>query len=160
MTNDEAKGLVRTILERFYGGGAPIGPDDMFGDMAWGYWSDGIPGVIGIFDDPLLRITTGAVVEVPAPWSPELFRVLTDINESLVYGRAWANAHADGSGMFVLLQELVPLPLLSMGHQASIDYLMTLVRGLPVAAGQAAQQVIAACGGRPWTNLLVLAMSG
>lgn len=160
MTNDEGKALVRTILDTIYDGGAPIGPDDMFGAMAWGYWSDGTPTVISIFDDPLLRITTGAVVEIPTSWSPELFKAVSKINESLYYGRAWADAHADGNGMFVLLQELVPLSLLSMDHQASIDYLMALVRGLPGAAAQSAQEVMAACGGKPWTNLLVLAMSG
>ena len=160
MTREEAVALVRTILDRVYDGGSPIGPGNVFDDVAWGYVGEGAPAVMSIFEDGLLRVTAGAVVKVPGPWAPDLFRAVSKINEGLHFGRAWADAHADGSGMYVLLQELVPVSLLSVEHQPSIEYLMELVRGLPVIAARSAEEIMAACGGEPWTDLTVLAMSG
>lgn len=162
MNHSEGRRLVRTIVDRFYDGGVPIGGgmDDLFDyEVMWGYWKDGLPSTILILDEhPFVKVSTGLVIQAPEPWSPTLFRVLTQLNESIVVGRAWANAHADGSGMFVMLQELVPLSLLSMDHQPSIDYLLSLLVSLPAIAADWAPRIMAACGGQPWTNLLVLTM--
>lgn len=161
MTNDEAKHLVGAILDRFYDGGVPIGPGDMFAEMCWGYIKDGAPTVLSIFDnEALLRITTGVVVEVPSEWSPSLFKVVSQINDSLVHGRAWADEHADGSGMFIVMQEIVPLALISIDHQPSIDHTLALLAGIPGIAAHWAPQVITRCGGKPWTNIMALAWSG
>jgi hypothetical protein len=161
MNVDEGKQLVRVILDRFYDGGSPVAPGDMFNDMVWGFWKDGVPTVLHIFDnEAMLRITSGVAVEIPADRLSSLFEVVSEINRNLYYGRAWAEPHGNDMGMYILMQEIVPLHLLSMNYQPSIDYALSLIGTLPAAATRWTPQVLATCGGKPWPNLLTLAMSG
>lgn len=162
MTNDEAKELVKVILETFYDGGSVVMPGGLLNDSVWGYHHDGMPATLSIFDSsPHLRITVGLAEQIPGYWTEDLFRMMSKVNDKLLHGRAWADEHGNGLGMFVIMQEIVHLGIVSSNYQPSLDYVVSMVQALPAVAAQWLPELIECCGGRSWSsNLAVLAMSG
>lgn len=161
MDNGEGKELVKVVLDAFYDGGLPVMPGGLLSDNVWGYQHEGVPATLSIFDSsPHLRITVGLAEQIPGCWPEGLFRTVSKINDRLLHGRAWADEHGNGLGMFVVMQEIIHLGFVSQDYQPSLDYVVGMIQAIPGVAAQWVPELIESCGGKPWSNLVALAVSG
>ncbi len=80
----------------------------------------------------MLRVTSGVAQDVPM--SDLAYRVISERNNYFYYGRVYAQRNDEIGLLAVLLQEIIPLALLSWEYRASIEYALSVIASVNLAA--------------------------
>jgi hypothetical protein len=112
----------------------------------------GVAVAITIGDDygGMLRITCGVVEDVPA--TPEVYRRILDQNGELHYGRLFVVANDDRNVVAVIMQEIIPLNLLSLDYRPALDYFLSLVGTITLQSSLFSEDLLRSFGGSRWRD--------
>ncbi len=152
----EAVGFAEKILQSRYQGAWAVS----IPNTAWWFRHDGMTTALTITDDNggMLRVTSGVAQDVPM--SDLAYRTISERNNDLYYGRVYAERNDEIGVLAVLLQEIIPLALLSWEYRASIEYALSVIASVNLTGAQAASHIIPILGGRLWVDGDVLPLFG
>ncbi len=117
---------------------------------AWWFMDQGVTTAITITDEHggMFRVTTGIAKNIPQ--SNDAYRMLMDYCDQLHYGRIFLVRNDDRAVLAALMQEIIPMQLLTWDFRPAMEYALSLVRTVTLQAAMLAPDVLRRLGGEPW----------
>lgn len=142
----EAGAMVPRLLAQAYPGMF----EELVPGQLWKLRRDTSLAVVTAVDAPLrqLRITVGVVTDLLL--NAELAFAVNDANRDLSFGRTYMDGDWETGKGSVLMQEIIPIDLLSLKYRPSQQFVMTMIRDLTDRANHLCPIFLERFGARPF----------